>query len=373
MNRKTGRLAVFLATSGHSGVDRVMKNLLPAIADAGVNVDLLHVNNHGPYMESSGNLRVIELGSSHAYSSLPALVRYLRREMPDVLLSDKDRVNRVAILAKTLSGVSTRVVVRMGTTVSLGLAARRPMDRFLTRVSMKYLYRRSQKIILPSKAAVDDFIKVTGIPAWKVEAVPSPVATPELYQRASETVQDQWFQDRPVPIVVGIGELCRRKDFDTLLRAFALVRKKREARLVIFGEGRRRRILENLAKELDISKDVLMPGFHDNPYPFLARADLYVHSSRQEGSPVALMEAIALGVPCVSTDCPSGPSEILQGGRYGHLVPVGNSDTMAEAMIEYLNSPPAKNFIREAALPFTLETSIKAYLKALDLRFFIRN
>jgi glycosyltransferase involved in cell wall biosynthesis len=342
-----------------------MKNLLPAIAGRGVNVDLLHVRDHGPYLEARGNLEVIKLGTRHAYSSLLPLTRYLRERQPDALLSDKDRVNRVAILAGAMSGAPTRIIVRTGTTVSMDLRSRRPLDRFLTWSSMRYLYRRADTIILPSGAAAEDFLKVTKLHPAKVIAIPSPIATPDLYNQAAEPVEDPWLSEKAVPIIVGIGELSGRKDFDTLVRAFAEVRKTRGARLVIYGEGRRRPSLEALVKEMGLSEDVQLPGFCENPYPALARADLYVHSSRQEGAPVALMEAIALGVPSVSTDCPSGPAEILQGGKYGRLVAVGDVGAMAHAMLDYLETPPDRQQVKRASRPFSLEESTSAYMKAL--------
>lgn len=344
-----------------------MGNLLPEIAERNIRVDLLHVKKHGPVIESDGNLRVVELGTSHAYSSLLPLVSYLRREQPDALLSDKDRINRVAILARHLSGSVTRVIVRTGTTVSMDLESRGPLDRFLTKISMKYLYLRADKVLLPSLAAASDFLEVTGLSPERVLAIPSPVATPELYEKASQATDHQWLLDKKIPVIIGIGELSRRKDFATLIRAFAIVRATRPVRLIIYGEGRRRASLEAMISELNLSDDVQLPGFRDNPYSDLARSDLYVHSSVQEGAPVALMEAVALGVPCISTDCPSGPAEILQGGKYGQLVQVGNVEMMAKAITRYLDSPPEREFISQAARPFTLEVSAKAYIKAMGL------
>ncbi len=358
---------MFLATSGHSGVDRVMGNLLPAIAERDVRVDLLHVKKHGPFIESRGNLRVIELGTSHAYSSLLPLVRYLRRERPDALLSDKDRVNRVALLARRFAGTGTRNIVRTGTTVSMDLDSRRPGDRFFTKMSMKYLYRWAYKVVLPSSAAVNDFLEVTGLSPEKVAAIPSPIATPDLYEKASMAAEHPWLIDKKMPVIMGIGELSGRKDFATLIRAFATVRSARPVKLIIFGEGRGRASLETMIREMNLSDDIQLPGFRANPYPDLARADLYVHSSTQEGAPVALMEAVALGVPCVSTDCPSGPAEILQGGRYGQLVQVGNAEMMAKAMIEYLDSPPEREFISQAARSFTMEVGTSAYMETMGI------
>ena len=365
VSEKPGHLAVFLATSGHSGVDRVMGNLLPAIAERNIRVDLLHVKNHGPYVEPAGNLKVIELGTAHAYSSAFPLIRYLRRVQPDVLLSDKDRINRVAIIASLLSRVSTRIVVRTGTTVSEDLRLRKPLDRLVNKLSMRHLYQKAHRVILPSGDAVKDFLKVTDLPEDHVVSLPSPVLTPELLDKASGSCDHPWLLDKKVPVIVGIGELSGRKDFATLIRAFALARQKIPARLIIFGEGKRRQSLKTLITALDLAGSVDLPGFSTNPYPVLTRADLYVHSSTLEGSPVALMEAVSLGVPSISTDCPSGPREILQDGRFGPLVKIGDVEAMAAAMIQTLIDPPDREFIRKAGSLFTLEESTSAYLKVL--------
>jgi len=366
--QRQGPLAVFLSTSGHSGVDRVMKNLLPAIAARGIRVDLLHVENHGPYMEEpTANLRVVPLGRSHTFTSLGPLVHYLRTVRPEALLSDKDRVNRVAILARKLARVPTRVVVRTGTTVSHDMHKRSAFDRSLHYLSMHYLYRWADAIITPSAGAAADLAAFARIASTRVSWVPSPVATEQLQAAAREPLDKRWTDAKHRPLVVGVGELSGRKDFATLVRAFAKLRTQRPAKLLILGEGRERPALTRLCGELGIADDVELAGFVANPYPYLAAADLYVHSARYEGSPVALMEAVALGTPVVSTDCPSGPREILQDGRYGPLVPVGDDAAMATAMGAVLDTPPSRNEMRRAAEPYTLENSTDRYLEILGL------
>ena len=184
MNRDNTRvntpptIAVFLCTSGHSGVDRVMKNLIPEITSRGYRIDLLHVENHGPYLDPlPPGVHRIELGSSHTFTSLLPLVRYLKRQRPAVLLSDKDKVNRVALLAKKLAGVETRVCVRNGTTVSIDMQHRGWLDRKLHYWSMHSLYRGAHAILFPSQAAAEDMARFADIDPQRVTAVPSPVVT----------------------------------------------------------------------------------------------------------------------------------------------------------------------------------------------------
>lgn len=366
MGQPGKRLAIFVATSGHSGVDRVVKNLLGEFAERGLDVDLLRICGHGPYLESvPTGVRLIQLKASHAVSSLPELVRYLRQERPFALLSDKDRVNRVALLAHSMARVPTRVGVRVGSTVSVKMASRSWLERRLQYWSMRRLYPRASAIIVPSRGAAQDLARIARLPEGRIQVLPSPVVRPDLPQLAAAAVDHPWFADDDLPVILGVGELSTRKDFATLLKAFAKIARHRPCRLVILGEGRQRESLLLLARELEIAQKVSLPGFVANPFAYLSKASLFVLSSTCEGSPVALMEALGVGVPVVSTDCPSGPREILMQGRYGRLVPVGDADALAEAMLATLTDPPDRAFLQNAAQPYTVQASAEKYLEAL--------
>lgn len=361
-------IAVLLATSGHSGVDRVMTNLLTAWADAGLTVDLLGIQGHGPHLDDPPpGLRRVPLPARHVNTALPGLLAYLRRVRPPWLLTDKDRVNRLALLAATLAGGRTRVAVRLGTTVSVNLAQRGPAERSLQRWSMRHLYPRAAAILTPSAGAADDLCAFAGLPRGRIQVVPSPVLGATLAARAAQPAQGVHWPDDGVPTVLAIGELCARKDFATLLRAFALVRRERPCRLAILGEGRQRATLAALAEQLGIAPDLQLPGFVANPYPHLKRAALFVLSSRCEGMPVALIEALACGTPVVSTDCRSGPRELLQDGHIGALVPVGDAAALAGAMCATLDAPLPARTLRAAAAPYAVANAAGAYLDALGL------
>ncbi len=360
------RLAVFLATSGHSGVDRIMKTLLPSIADRGIRVDFLHVAGHGPCIEGNQtDLRVIELGASHSFTSLLPLIRYLRREKPDAILSDKDRVNQVAIIAKCLSGIDAKIAVRYGQTVSKRLKNRPGWQKISHFLSMKYLYRRAEAIVAPSKGAALDLSNFTRIPVEKITVIPNPIDPGRIRILAGEPLDHQWFHSKKCPIIIGLGELTHRKGFDSLIRAFAILKRKKPARLFLMGKGRGKEKLEKLCRELGLENDVEFAGYKENPFPFLAGADLFVQPSRYEGFGMALLEALALGIPVVATDCPSGPREILQDGRFGRLVPVEDHEAMADAMQESLSSPSDPEYLLQATNPYSLDRVTDRYLDIL--------
>ena len=362
------RLAVFLATSGHSGVDRIMGVLLPAIASRGIKVDLLHINGKGPHIRSDGkNLRVVELGSSHSITSLTPLIRYLKREKPDVLLSDKDRVNQIAIISNKLAGGKARVAVRFGQTVTRMLETRDIMDRSIHHISMRYLYRFADAIISPSEGAAQDMANFARMPRERVTVIPNPIDRDKLFRLAQEPTDHPWFQNENIPVVVGLGELTQRKGFGTLIRAFSILRRERAARLVIIGRGTGMPELEKLVREMDIVDDVQLLGFIANPFPYLRKADLFVQASHYEGFGMALLEALSLGIRVVATDCPSGPRDILQNGLYGALVPIGDPETMAKHMALTLDTPPDPSFLVQAAQPYSLEDVTEQYIQTLGL------
>jgi len=364
--RRRPHLAVFLATSGHSGVDRIMGLLLPHLSSRGIKVDLLHVHGKGPHLPADrGDVRIVELGSSHSFTSLAPLVRYLKREEPDALLSDKDRVNQIALLARKLAGTRTRVVVRSGTNITETLKNRGVPEKIRHFLSMRYLYRLADGILTASNGAADDLADFAGIERERISVIPNPIDRQMLLRLASEPAAHPWFAAGSVPVIAGLGELGGSKDYETLIRAFSTVRKKRDVRLFIMGEGRKREKLAALVKDLGLSEDVELFGYTANPFPYLGRAALFVQSSRYEGFGMALLEALALGVPSVATDCPSGPGDILQGGRFGRLVPVGDHGAMAEAISLTLDSPMEGQQIMEAALPFSLEWVADEYMTLL--------
>jgi glycosyltransferase involved in cell wall biosynthesis len=362
------RIAVFAATSGHSGVDRVIANLVTQWAAWGLSVHLLKVRRHGPTLDPlPAGVRSVDLGTSHVNSSLPALVGYLRRERPTALLTDKDRVNRMAILARALARVDTRLAVRVGTTVSVNLRGRGAWERWLQRASMGRLYPLADRVLVPSAGAADDLANYTGLDRRHIGVVPSPIATPTLQRRAAEPADHPWLADARIPVILGVGELGYRTDFETLLRAFALVRQERPCRLLILGRGRRRDDLLRLAAKLGVGDDVDLPGFTANPYASMARARVFALSSRWEGMPVVLVEALACHTPVVSTDCPSGPREILGDGTAGALVPVGDHAAMAHAIGLWLDRHVPDEVYERAVTPYRVEVSACAYLRELGL------
>jgi glycosyltransferase involved in cell wall biosynthesis len=361
-------IAVFVATSGHSGVDRLIGHLVPAIARRGFPVDVLKIRGHGPHLPKlPSGVRLIDLGTKHVYSSFSALVNYMNHYRPRVMLTDKDRVNRTSLLARRWSRAPLQLVVSSGTTISIDLANRGRFERWLQKYSMRYLYPWADNIIVTSKGVADDMAAYTGLARGLINVIPCPVVPEELFNRRIPPPDHPWFQTNEPPVILGVGELGPRKDFATLLSAFAKLRKNQPCRLVIIGKGKERNRLLTAAKQLGVIEDIDLPGFIPDPYPYMAHAGLLAMTSRWEGLGFVLIEALAVGTPVVSTMCPSGPSEILADGRYGHLVPVGDVDALALALHDTLMKPLPAQILREAARPYEIENSTTAYLAAMGL------
>jgi glycosyltransferase involved in cell wall biosynthesis len=320
------------------GAERIMLNLAAGFVARGYGVDLAVAKAGGQYRGSiPGSVRLVDLGTSKPLTAVPALARYLRAERPVAMLATIVNANLAALWARRVSGVATRCVVREASTLSVDLAEGSPLNRLLLPRLVAREFRRAEAIVAPSRGVADDFARVTGLPRWSIRVIYNPVVSEALRERARQPIGHRWLQAGDAPVIVGMGRLTRQKDFATLIRAFARVRQTMPARLIVLGEGEDRGELESLCRSLGIAADVDLPGFVANPYAVLARARLFVLSSRWEGLPGALIEALACGARVVSTDCPSGPREILDDGRYGQLVPVGDTAAMADAMRAVLN------------------------------------
>ena len=338
-----------------------MVNLAHGLVTQGLNVDLVLASATGPYLqEVSGDLNIIDLQVQGVLKSVPALTAYLRRTRPEVMVSTLQYANLAALWARRLSGVPTRVYLREANMLSVGGSAS-PKSRLILSF-VKRFYPWADGIIAVSNGVGEDVGRFTGINPSKICTVYNPVVTEELLIKSHEPVTHPWFSEE-VPVVLGVGRLTKQKGFATLVRAFAELRQVRPTKLVILGEGEDRSALQGLVDDLNLTQDVDMPGFVDNPFAYMANASVFVLSSAWEGLPGVLIQALACGCPVVSTDCPSGPAEVLEGGRYGDLVPVGDASAMAAATLRTLESPLSSEKLATRAQAFSVEASTKAYLR----------
>lgn len=296
------------------------------------------------------------------------LADYLKENPCRAFLAILPYPNIVALKARQMVHIPFKLAICEQTTPSFTL--QKMSQGNLIKQWMKKLYPKADIIIAISYGVAKDLINNFNLPSDKIKVIYNPVVTPEIQKMAIKEVEHPWFKPDQPPVILGAGRLVPAKDFPTLLHAFYLVRQVRRVRLVILGEGKERPRLEQLVHQLGIQDDVLMPGFVDNPFAYMAKASVFVLSSAWEGLSNVLIEALACGCPVVSTDCQSGPREILDNGRYGRLVPVGNFEAMARAILETLDDPnkPADKEARiQRAMEFSVDKAVNQYLEVLGL------
>ena len=292
-------------------------------------------------------------------TSLPrwavTIARYLDREVPDAVLAMMSPAVAAAALAVRLAQTRTRVVARAENVFRT--------RRKIRRARMSYPY--ADAAVGVSLGVSSELGEICGVSRDRIHTIYNPAVPDDLPLKIREAADHPWCREPGLPLIVAIGRLHRQKDFPTLLTAFARILERRPARLLVLGKGPQLSELSKLTGELRISRHVDFPGFVDNPYAFLARAQLFVQSSRHEGFGNVLVEAMACGCPVVATDCPSGPSEILENGRWGQLVPVGDPAALAEAMARAMDAPPRRDALRDRAGFFSVDRAVSRYEELL--------
>jgi glycosyltransferase involved in cell wall biosynthesis len=363
------------------GVQRSMLTLAEGLAERGHRVDLVVMRPKVFFdLTASPLLRVVSIehwwtrlpligwwNRTRAIASPPAIARYLRTVRPDVLLSASHYVNLAAILGRQLAGTDTPLVISQRIHLSQAIANTRfpPGWRPLLKWMVRRYYRKADAILAVSAGVAEDLAAVASLPRRAIRVIYNPVVTPGMLGQASAPMAHPWFLPGEPPIILGVGRLIAQKDFATLIRAFARVLAHRPVRLMILGEGNKRRELEELADSLGVHQSLTLPGYAENPFAYMARAAVFVLSSRFEGLPGVLIQAMACGCPVVSTDCASGPREILERGAYGPLVPVGDDKALAEAIQTVLDKPASRERLMACASEYGVDRAVEQHLQVL--------
>jgi glycosyltransferase involved in cell wall biosynthesis len=276
-----------------------------------------------------------------------------------------------ALMANRLSGRKTRIAIAAGAILS-EIAPEGPhLQSAVRRALFRALYSRADVIIAASEAIAADLIKTMGINPTLVRVIPNPVVDDDSDRLAAEHTNHPWLNQSDIQVLISAGLLAPHKDFATLIRAFSEIHtRKPSVRLLILGEGSERPALESLIRELRLADFVQLPGFELNPYKLMSRSSVFVLSSKTEGFGNVIAEALALGVPVVTTECGSGPAEILEREKYGRLVPVGDAEALAVAILETLQTPPDRDLLRARGRDFSLKSILPRYIEALGLPLF---
>jgi glycosyltransferase involved in cell wall biosynthesis len=320
----------------------------------------------GAFLEDvPADVPVLNLEAASLWTAWRPLAALLRANPPDILLSTCSGTNVVACLARLLTGNRLRLVLSERNVM---VRDQPPVKKWLLLAAKRLLYPSADGITAVSSGVKSDLMARLGIAENRIRVVYNPVVGPELVRLAAEEVPDRRLIEPP-PTILGAGRLVPAKGFDTLIRAFALVRRHREAKLVILGEGPLRLELLKLAEELGVAGQVALPGFDKNPFRYMARCSVFVLSSRFEGLPGVLIQAMACGVPVISTNCPAGPGEIIDPDRDGVLVPVDSPRQLAEQIVALLDDPARCSTMgrraREKASTFSVDSVMDRYVRGI--------
>ncbi len=378
------KIAFLLHSLEGGGLQRVAVNLLKQMVSRNdISLDLVVACASGPYLEQvPAGVRIIDLQTSIEFRAkslirlIPAIAKYLREEKPSFLVSHLPYVNGLAVIAKIMSGISVYLILvehsfsynKVLQLESLPAKIDKSNGQLLPMLMpmiMRWFYPKADGLVTVSHGMAQELEKELNLKTDSVQVIYNPVVDESLFLKSNLLPDHPWFQTNQPPVLIAVGRLAAEKDYVTLLRAFAHFREEHLARLLILGDGEFRPQLEILVHELGLDADVALPGFVQNPYAYMSHAAALILSSRWETFAMVLVEAMACGCQVISTQCPHGPGEILEQGKYGWLVPVGDVEALAAAMQQAIDSPKNPDDLKHRAQDFSVEGAVSEYLKMM--------
>jgi glycosyltransferase involved in cell wall biosynthesis len=356
---KSMRITFFMPSLAGGGAEKMVLNLIRGLQDYPVQIDLLVAKAAGELARQiPKGINLVELNQNHVSSTFFTLIHFLRDHHPDILFSAVDNANLTAILAALLSGTQTKRVISVHQVGSKFRQIHHSVRERVLQLGIRLFFRFAHQIVAVSDGVAEDLIRGLPIKPSRIRTIANPILS---YQQL-EKLKNSSILKKPGEVrIVSAGRLVKEKDFQTLLAAFAIIRKQLTCHLTIYGEGPERERLENQRDALGLTRDIDFPGFTEDIFQALMPADLCVVSSLTEGFGNVIVESLACGVPVVSTDSPSGPREILQDGKFGRLVSIQQPESLAEAMLASLKQKTDRSLLQNRASDFTIEKIASIY------------
>ena len=356
------KIAFFIPSFNGGGAQKVIVNLANAMCKKNYQVDLLVVNNTGPFKTNvNSKISIVDLSAKRLITSLIPLIKYLNSEKPSILITAMTHVNLVAIIAKMLYRSNCKIIVTEHSNTKNNLQSLSLPNIIVFKSLIRYLYPKADKIVAVSDGVAKSLSVDFQLANSKIQTIYNPIVSDDLIIQSKKTVNHKWLNEKKIPVFLSVGRLSPEKDYPTLIRAFDKVRMIIPSKLIILGEGASRAELSDLIIALNLEKDVDLYGFCENPYAFMRSCDVFVLTSLWEGFGNVLAEALVCNTKVISTNCESGPSEILENGKWGTLVHVSDVNALAEAMISNIHKRKIKTEIR--ANDFTIEKSVNSYIQ----------
>lgn len=368
---KKKKIAIFLPSLSDGGAEKVMVSLANNFVSKFYSVDLLLVSQQGVYFNMlSDEVRLINIDKSRAIYAVPRVLKYLRNERPDVLLSALTHTNVIALICKVLCLRKIRVVVSERSIISNSTLLSGNRLYLINKYILKLLYPLADSIIAISKGCAKDLVKTLEISNKKIVVINNPLIK-DSNININDSNEDKinlslQHNNKHKHLIIAVGRLKKVKNFPLLIKAFDIVRKTVPSSLIILGEGPERNNLEKLIKELHLEKSIFLPGFVNNPLDYMKKSEVFVSSSSWEGFGNVIVEAMSVGLKIVSVDCPGGPREILEDGKWGKLVPLNNVSSLADAIKKIIDED-VKYDVKLRASHFNINDIADKYLQTFNI------
>ncbi len=379
------KITFFCAQLSGAGGERVVVDLANFFSEKGFEVDMVLMQDRGMFVdELCKDVSIINLSSATFFKAIFLLAKYLRKQKPHSVISISPHTHLVSLFAKVISfSFKTKLVFRVGISYTDMFKKYTSIKDRLVKIGVKYLYKHADSIISVSKGVAQDISKIAYIKKERLHVIYNPKNIEGIKKESKDAPAHPWFKNKEVPVIVTAGRLRPQKDFSTLIRSFNLVQKEIDARLVICGDGSDRKSLEKQIIALGLSEKVYLAGFVSDVHRYVAHADVFVSTSRWEGMPNSIIEALVVGTPVIATDCPYGPREVLaletdyqkvlqNGSEYttaGILVPVGDFIEIASVMKNILSDKILRDKYKQASIirsnDFNQERIVSEYLAIL--------
>lgn len=352
------KLFIVRPTMGYGGADKITLTLLQHLDQKEFELHLILMKAEGEFIKDIPTyVNVIDCKSKNLWFFILPLYKILKKENPDIVFSTSGGTNMPLSLCS---------LIHKGRAYRSILSERSIITKTTMIWVKRILYPFADEYTAVSEGVKSNMAELLKIQHDKIRVVNNPIITSDLLNKSKEECNHLWFSEkRKIPVMLHVGRFVPQKDHDTLIKAFHELRKEIKVRLFLLGEGPLKQDIKNLVKKLDLSEDVIFAGFDKNPFKYMTNCDLFVLSSKQEGMPGVLIQAMACGAACISTDCKSGPNEIIKTDENGILVPVGNTHDMTIAMKSLLIKPDLRRKIGErgklSVSKFNVDTALKSY------------
>ena len=358
-------ITFFTTSLSGGGAQKVFSILARELSARDYDIDFI-VIDRGPGKEDLNGVNIVELQADHIRYAVPELVEYLNRESPVTIYSTLAGPNITIMIAGKLFSGDIQIINREATIRSISAERSTGFKKMLENTALKFLYPTADTVVTLSDDAERDLIEFVADDGFNITKIPNPVDIRRIKTQAAEPVAHEWFTERN-KVVVGVGRLVPKNDFKTLITAFDEFKSTSRDKLVILGKGREEDRLKSFVRENSIS-NVEFLGYVENPYKYMARSDVFALTSRYEGMPNTVLEALACGTPVVATDSPGGTSEVLANGQYGKLAEIGEASQISQLLSETLNSEIDQGELKRHAENYSVEKIADAYLDLVSIQ-----